>query len=506
MIAKEKLRLWKEKPYIMVWDLFKVVPDPWQHDALERFPHQNQMAFVACKGPGKTALLAWCIWNFLLTRPSPCKVGVTAITKQNLKDNLWAELSTWRNKSPVLQEAFEFTSERIFTKEHNERGEPLKDEKFASFKTWSLDADPNQQANTWAGLHAPYVMAVLDESGGIPQGVMVAAQQIGTGLPIEWKVLQSGNPTHRSGPLYRAANEERADWDVTFITGDPDDPKRTPRMDIAWARSQIRIWGRDNPYVLVNIMGRFPPHSLSSLIGPDEVNAAIGRFVTPASYNRSARVLGIDVAREGDDKSVICPRAGLATFKPSIMRNVAEEFGAGVAAQIWTRFKADAAFIDNTGGWAGGWRVSLNAIGRFPIGVGFAESASDPQYYNKRAEIYFDTVKWIREGGTIHPDMADIVGELTNTTFTYKGDRILLEDKAMIKKKIGRSPDITDSLALTFSHPVEPSHVVNSSNSIGHAETEYDPHRLEHGDGDWRSSGAAGRALTEYDPYADERF
>ena len=73
---------------------FGVEPDPWQLEALRVFPHNERLAMKACKGPGKTAVLAWLILNFLATRPE-ATLGATSITGDNLSNNLWPELSKW---------------------------------------------------------------------------------------------------------------------------------------------------------------------------------------------------------------------------------------------------------------------------------------------------------------------------------------------------------------------------------------------------------------------------
>ena len=57
--ARAQIIRWREHPSMMVRELFEVEPDPWQEDALEAFPHHQRMAFLASKGPGKTACLAW---------------------------------------------------------------------------------------------------------------------------------------------------------------------------------------------------------------------------------------------------------------------------------------------------------------------------------------------------------------------------------------------------------------------------------------------------------------
>ena len=80
-----------------------------------------------------------------------------------------------------------------------------------SARTWSKSADTQQQADTLAGLHADYLLFLLDESGGIPESVMATAEA-GLASGVETKLVQAGNPTSISGPLYRACVQDRALW------------------------------------------------------------------------------------------------------------------------------------------------------------------------------------------------------------------------------------------------------------------------------------------------------
>jgi hypothetical protein len=443
--AGEKLRLWREKPQVMVRELFRVTPDAWQDQVLEDFPTHPRQAMQACKGPGKTAVESWLAWNFLLTRPYP-KIAATSISGDNLRDNLWAEMAFWQQRSPLLMEMFQWRSERITCKQYPETW-------WMSARTWRQSADKSQQANTLAGLHAPYVMIIMDESGGIPDAVGATADAIFSGTK-EAHIVQAGNPTHLEGPLYRACTSGAHMWKVYRITGDPDDPLRSPRVSIAWARDQIRTYGADNPWVLVNVFGQFPPSSINALLGPDDVAAVMGLHVPEAAYSKAARVLGVDVARYGDDSSVIFPRQGVAAFKPIVLRNVDSLQGAGQVARKWDDWKADACFVDSTGGYGAGWIDQLSNLGRAPIGVGFATKANDPRFFNKRAEILWDLAAWVKAGGAL-PDIPEMKGELTALTYTFRGDRILVADKDQIKLVIGRSPDYTDALALTFAQPVQ---------------------------------------------------
>lgn len=441
----DKLRLWKEHPTQMARDLFSAEPDAWQHDVFEAFPHEPRIAMRACKGPGKTFGLAVLGWNFLLTRPHPM-CGATSINGDNLKAGLWTELARLRNKSPLLQAAFEMTKSEIFSREHPKTWK-------MEARTWAKDADAGQIGNALAGVHAEHILWLLDESGDYPDAIMPTVEAIFAGNPIEARIVQAGNPTRTSGPLYMACVTNRKFWCVVEITGDPDDPKRSPRISVDHARQQIEQYGRDNPWVLVNIFGQFPPTSFNALLGPSDIEAAFARKYQEHDIAHAAKILGVDVADQGDDASVIFPRQGLVAFKPHVMRNAEPAAGAALVGKTWQDWKADACFIDNTGGYAGVWRHVLGQMNLAPIPVGFAEKALEPQFANRRAEMYFNLAQWVKSGGML-PDVPELMSELTQTTYTIKNDRLLLEPKDIIKAKIGRSPDRADALALTFAAPV----------------------------------------------------
>lgn len=470
LAASDRIRLWREKPDVFVREVFGVTPDAWQDDVLRQFPHSPRMAMKACKGPGKTTVLAWLCWNFLLTRPHP-KVAATSITSDNLSDGLWTEMAKWLNVSELLKATFTWTKTRIFAKENPETW-------WMSARTWPRGADANSQADTLAGLHADYLLFVIDEAGGVPDAVMAAAEaglaNANGGGGHEAHIVIAGNPTHLAGPLYRACTTEASLWFVIEITSDPDDPKRTPRVSVEWARQQIQKYGRDNPWVLVNVFGKFPPSSLNSLIGPDEVRAAMGRYFKEDVYEFSARILGVDVAREGDDKSVIFPRQGVVAFEPIVLRNANTLQGAATVSRKWSDWRADGCFIDNTGGFGGGWLDQLSELGKDATGVHFAGKPTDGRYLNKRAEMWFEMTQWIKDGGAL-PNIPELVEELTAPTYMFKGDKLQLEDKDQIKLRIGRSPDYADGLALTFAYPVSPGGMARSTPATRQGALGYDP-------------------------------
>lgn len=473
--AAAKLLRWTEDPVRMVIDEFRVKQlDPWQIEFLRAFPHRQRLAAIACKGPGKTAVTAWCCWNFLGTRPD-AKIFATGITEDNLHDNLWPEMSKWQERSEYFKTMFEWSKTRIVCRESPNNW-------FMSLRTWARTADKQKQADALAGGHADYMMYVLEEAGGIPDSVAATAEA-GLATGIETKLLCVGNPTMLEGPLYRASKASSKLWYVTHITGDPDDPKRSSRVSAQWAREQINEYGPDNPWVLVNVFGKFPPSSLNVLLGPDEVEAAMSRVAKPESYMRAQKRLGGDIARFGDDRIVLFPRQGLKAYPPIIMRNangpeVASRIG--LAKQNW---QWEVCLLDDTGGWASSVHDSMLQAGMTPIPINFSGKADDPRYLNRRAEMHFRMAAWVKRGGSL-PRTATLKKELTAPTYTYVNGKFQIEEKKMIKARVGFSPDEADGLALTFALPE-----LSAGSSVQKYMTAEN-----------RSDLARGAALSDYDP------
>jgi len=461
------VKKWIKQPSKFVHDVFGATPDLWQAEALDAFPTSQRMCLKGSKGVAKSTTLAWLIWNFLLTRPYP-RIAATSITSENLSDGLWTELQKWRNKSPLLTAKFEWTRTRIFSKEQPETW-------WASARSWSRSADSEQQGNTLAGLHEDYLLFVIDEAGGVPDAV-VAAAEAGLATGKETKLVIAGNPTHLEGPIHRACTRERHLWKLFEVTGDPDDPKRSPRVSIQWAKEQIEKYGRENPWVQVNVFGRFPSASINSLLGVDEVSAAMQRDLSDEAYEFSQKRLGIDVARFGDARTVIFPRQGLLASNPVEIRNARSHEIAARVALAKSRWHSEMEFIDDTGGYGAGVIDALLQAGHAPTPINFSGKAIDPRYFNKRSEMWFEMADWVKRGGAL-PHDPGLARELTTPTYTFQGGKFRLEEKEQIQERLGFSPDLADALALTFALPEMPRAgvVLPGGERAGKLEHEYDP-------------------------------
>lgn len=454
---------------LFVREQFGVEPDPWQVEALRAFadPAKRRISLQACIGPGKTAVLAWCAWNFLACHgpePSDYPRGVAvSIDATNLADNLWTELALWQGKSQLLSDRFTWTQTRVFANEAPGKW-------YLSARTWPKTATPDEQGKTLSGLHGKYILALIDESGAIPPTVLRAAEQALSNV-VFGKIVQAGNPISLEGMLAAAATQLRHQWHVIEITGDPDVPtswvngpramaKHTGLPDCGCARcqnlTQIQTYGRENPWVMSQILGQFPPSSLNALLGPDDVREAMARQLPPEAYNWAQARVATDVARFGDDRTCLFTRQGSRAYPPIVMRHVRDS---AVSTDIATavlreqvKYAATTTIFDATGGWAAGARDVLVASGQAPVSIQFHLPSANPRYKNRRAEMWFAMAEWVKSGGWL-PNVPELIAELVTPTYSFVNGKFQIEEKDQVKKRLGRSPDLADALALTFGVP-----------------------------------------------------
>lgn len=488
-----KMRQWKAEPWTFVREVLRGTPDRWQDRILHAVvgltpegtplppeqPH-DKIALKACKGPGKTCLEAWLAWWFLDCFESP-NILATSITGENLRDNLWKEMAVWQQRSKLLTEMFTWQTTRIFLKTSPETW-------WMSARTWPKDADKTSQADTLAGLHARNTMLILDESGDIPESVLAtglahhSTVDLGDGEQTHL-TLQCGNPTSLDGSLGVACTRDRKFWYVHEITGDPNDPERAPRMSVAWCNEQIETFGREHPWVLVNVFGKFPPTQDNKLLGPEVVRAAMRLSIDERVWHREQRVAGLDVARSlNSDRSSLCRRQGPVVFPFKVWRLDDAEVLTGQVSYELGRFRPAAVFVDATG-IGGPVADRLRALGFNVIMVYFGNPARDRRFFDKRSEIWWTMAQEIKghagQPGVALPESPELVTDLTGPemTFDNKG-KIRLESKDSMKKRGLKSPDLGDALAMTYSEQMFsivdlPSHAQRVLGN-GKIKTEYD--------------------------------
>ncbi len=216
------------------------------------------------------------------------------------------------------------------------------------------------------------------------------------------------------------------------------------------------------------------------LMSLTDVNEACRRHLRKDEYSYAAKVMGVDPARFGDDRSVIFPRQGLYAMAPKVYRGIDNMALADKVAQEIERFQPDAVFVDAGNG--AGVIDRLRQLHHEVIEVHFSGSPSQARYLNKRAEMWFEMRDWLRAGGAI-PDLVDLKQDLAAPTYKFTpADKIQLESKDDIKGRGLPSPDLGDALALTFAFPVYRDHsAVARARAMGlpvieESSLEYDPY------------------------------
>jgi len=211
----------------------------------------------------------------------------------------------------------------------------------------------------------------------------------------------------------------------------------------------------------VRVKGTFPRADAVSFIPYDSVREAMVRDLP--ELNESDVVLGVDVARFGDDKSVIYPRRGrdARSYAPRIYQGLDTIALAYKVRDVVLELHPTVVFVDGTG-VGGGVVDQLNAmrLGCHIYEVQFGASPdllSDIAYYNKRAEIWGEMREWMKTGclpGGYRGIDHEVTDEFSSATYGFGKFRsyeaIQLESKSDMKKRGLPSPDVADALACTF--------------------------------------------------------
>lgn len=395
-------------------------------------------------GIGKSAITSWLILWIMSTRPH-CKGVVTANTADQLSSKTWSELGKWKKRC-ITGHWFDVTTGKGAMKiVHNDFPE-----------TWRCDAQTCREENSesFAGLHAatstPFY--IFDEASAVPDKIWeVAEGGLTDGEPM-WFVF--GNPTRNTGRFFECFNKFRHRWETQQI-----DSRSVQITNKATIQEWVNDYGEDSDFVRVRVRGIFPQASSLQFIPRNLVDEAMARTPPQSSMQGRVAVVGVDVARFGDDQSVVRTRVGrdAATFPALRFRNLdTMQLTSRIVEQVKTLRAGGFSvviFVDG-GGVGGGVIDRLRQLGYDVIEVQFGAKADDQKKYaNKRAEIWARMRDWLA-GGCLAKDEA-LATDLTAVEYGFRpDDSILLESKESMKKRGLASPDDADALAVTFAQPV----------------------------------------------------
>lgn len=394
-----------------------------------------KIAVASGHGIGKTALVAWIILWFV----SCFEMGqtvVTANTRTQLLTKTWRELAKW-HRLAINKHWFQWTATQF-----KHVGFP--DTWFASAVPWS---DGNSEA--FAGTHEKFVLIVFDEASAVADSIWEVTEGAMTTPGAVW--IAFGNPTKNTGKFAECFGRAKHRWRTYQVDS------RTAKMA---NKAQIQEWvddyGEDSDFVRIRVRGVFPRAGSNQLISSEAVLQAMKRKLEPSDFH--AKVMGIDVARHGDDQSCVIKRQGQWSSKARRFRIPDLMLLAAVFAEEIEEWKPDAVFVDVTGmGWGvyDRLRQLVNPDILYPVQVG--EAAIEPKrFFNRRAEIWWRMKEWVDEGAMLEND-PEMESDLIGPEYGYaERERVQLEKKEDMKKRGLASPDAGDALALTFTTTVQP--------------------------------------------------
>lgn len=433
------IRAYKNDPVGFVKHVLNVEPLPWQEKFLEKIadPLTRRISVRAGHGVGKSTACSWAlIWHMLMRFPQ--KSVCTAPTSSQLFDALFSEVKKWVNALPeVLRDSFDVLSDRIVLKASPESS-------FISARTAS-----KEKPEALAGVHSEHVLLIADEAPGVPEEIFEAAAGSMSGFSATTVLI--GNPTRNSGLFFKTHHQLSKDWHTMHVSC-----LDNPLVSQDFVEQISETYGRDSNQFRVRVMGEFALHEDDTLIAAELVDAAMDRDLAPESHEPI--VFGCDIARYGDDRTVICKRQGnvVVDFVSWTGADLMETVGRIMAHA--RQDKPEVICVDSIGLGAGVADRLREVVGDEPQlqcdvrDVNVSEVAAlNPTVAKMRDELWVAVRDWLKARACKLPRSGDLRGELVSPKYTFTSSgKLKVEGKQEMKKRGLRSPDLADALCLTF--------------------------------------------------------
>jgi len=391
-------------------------------------------------GIGKSALVAWLIKFILDTRPYSRGV-VTANTSEQLRTKTWPELGKW-NRLSLTAHLYDYSS--------GKGSMSLSRKGFG--REWSCEAQTCREENAEAfqGLHAanstPFF--IFDEASGIPNKIWEA--RAGGATDGEPMSFDFGNPTRNTGYFFENCVGKYSErFNVRSI-----DSRSVQITNKNLYNEWMEDYGEDSDFFKVKVRGIFPSQSSVQFINGDDLEDAIKR--NTVNDPGAPVIIGVDVARFGDNDTVIYPRIGYDARSFPYKRynglsgpQVADRVIETIQEFLRLGKRNISLFVDGGGLGAGPIDI-LRQLGYNPIPVDFGSRPTSSKYRFKGDEIWGNMRDGLKYLSLPNDDALREQLLQRQYAFTIAG-KINLESKRDITKRGGKSPDIADALALTFS-------------------------------------------------------
>lgn len=444
-----------------VYHVKSIVGDePWakQEEALWALKTHRVVTVASCHGVGKTFLGGEAAHWFLNTFENSMVI-TTAPTWRQVEQMMWRQIRRIHKKSL-----------------YGDTGRLLKtmleygDEWFAMGVS-SDDTDKLQGFHPNSG----HILVIADEAAGISEETWLAIEAIMTSFGA--RLLMIGNPTTVSGSFHYSHHSDPATYKIRISCFDTPnftnngietiqdliDMKEEDIEIVApylitpmWAKDKITRWGVESPMFQARVLGQFPSQETNSLISLLDIEAATTderlEFLRTRGDLALNQSLGVDVARYGDDKTVITSRRGGIVESQDVRGKTATTETTGRVASY-----PAPAFIgvdaDGVGGGVVDELLELKIQNVEGLMNGSSPRADDTgiKFANLRSQMWYNLAEQFRKGEIyIPPHMTELMAELSSIRYTYTRQGLSVEQKADMKKRLHKSPDRADSLMFAF--------------------------------------------------------
>jgi hypothetical protein len=430
-------------------------PSVYQLEILDSILPKRRVAARGPHGLGKTALAAWAILWFALVhdQDTPWKIPTTASAWRQLEFFLWPEIKRWTrelNWELIGRPPFKPGEELLNLKLRTDYGE-----------SFAMASDDEQKLE---GAHAPKVLVVFDESKAIPDKTWDAVEGIFSTGDCYWLSISTpGEPIGRFYQIHQRA-KGYSDWTPRHVT--LEEALDADRIDAKWALDRELQWGTDSAVFKNRVLGEFAESDSDSIIPLswiEEANDRWHKFMEEfGDANLTIDQIGVDVARQGGDQTVLAHRHGDVIVKLERYSKIDTMQTVTKVRPTLDKYPMCHANIDVIGIGAGVYD-RLNEFDNYKHRLGYfnASERTEKQdrsgtwsFIDKRSAAYW-TLREILDPAydsqiALPPD-DDLTGDLTAIKWrAMSNGRIQVEKKEDIRKELGRSTDSSDAVAYAF--------------------------------------------------------
>lgn len=441
----DKLREWRNVPLSFVKDVIDVTPSEQQLDGLAKIGKTKRLSIRSGHGTGKDAFASWIILWFMTTRPY-AKVPCTAPTARQLSDVLWSELSKWLRQSKVADE-FIIQKDKMFHKDAPK-------EWWCRAISPSVKSSKEEQAETLAGLHGDHMLIVADEASGIPDPVFIPLE--GAMTQEDNRVLLIGNMTRNSGYFYDSHFDPLLSSHWTRLHWDS---RKSSNVQKSYVDYMLSKYGEESNVFRIRVVGDPPLEDERTFIPLAWAQSCIGNQIEATEDDPT--YLGVDVARYGEDKSIILPRKGLKILPWQSFQGMNTITLGGHILETFRDLEAEGIGIDEIGVGSGvlDWLHKIPESRKYVYGVNVANvSSNNKRFHRLRDELWWRMRDRCQRQQYSFPDSTAAEREMSNelcnelSALTYDFDTngaYVVESKRQAKLRGVASPNIADALGLT---------------------------------------------------------